>query len=81
MEKKQSKLYTEEQLRNAIAFGNISRPSISNDDWIKRQTPIQLPTDDDIDDEAINYIENGCAYSFTKGAKWVKYKINEDNNE
>lgn len=51
MEKKQSSveiLYTEEQLRDAIAFGNISRPNISNDDWIRRQTPIELPTYDKV---------------------------------
>jgi hypothetical protein len=80
MEKKQSKLYTEEQLRDAIAFGNINRPSISNDYWIERQTPIELPTDEEIYELAekilaVDYL------SFTEGAKWMRDKIKGGNNE
>jgi hypothetical protein len=80
MEKKQIKLYTEEQLRDAIAFGNISRPNISNDDWIERQTPIELPTDEEIYELAekilaVDYL------SFTEGAKWMRDKIKGGDNE
>ena len=80
MEKKQSKLYTEEQLRDAIAFGNISRPNISNDDWIERQTPIELPTDDEIY-ELAKKILSVDYLSFTEGAKWMRDKIKGGNNE
>jgi hypothetical protein len=80
MEKKQIKLYTEEQLRDAIAFGNISRPNISNDNWIERQTPIELPTDEEIYELAekilaVDYL------SFTEGAKWMRDKIKGGDNE
>jgi len=83
-----SKLYTEEQLRDAIAFGNISRPNITNDDWIKRLTPIELPTDEDIWDESVEIypypnpitvgLEVGTSMKrsyFTVGAKWMRDKI------
>lgn len=44
----QAKSMHKEEIEDAIAFGNISRPNITNDDWIKRQTPIELPTDEEI---------------------------------
>jgi hypothetical protein len=80
MEKKEIKLYTEEQLRNAIAFGNISRPSIPNDYWIERQTSIELPTDEEIYELAekilaVDYL------SFTEGAKWMRDRIKGGTNE
>jgi len=86
MEKKQIKLYTEEQLRDAIAFGNISRPSISNDYWIERQTPIELPTDEEIEKSnpyrlgAGNY-DTLAQGKWQEGAKWMRDKIKGGNNE
>ena len=86
MEKKESKLYSEEQLRNAIAFGNISRPSISNDNWIEEQTPIELPTDEEIDAyvKSTGYYGH-CTDEFREGielgAKWMRDKIKGGNNE
>jgi hypothetical protein len=86
MEKKESKLYSEEQLRNAIAFGNISRPSISNDNWIEEQTPIELPTDEEIDAyvKSTGYYGH-CTDEFHEGielgAKWMRDKIKGGNNE
>ena len=89
-----TKVYTEEQLRDAIAFGNISRPNITNDDWIKRQTPIELPTDEEIWDESVEIypypnpltvgLEVGTSMKrsyFTVGAKWMRDKIKGGNNE
>ena len=89
-----TKVYTEEQLRDAIAFGNISRPNITNDDWIKRQTPIELPTDEEIWDESVEIypypnpltvgLEVGTSMKrsyFTVGAKWMRDKIKGGDNE
>ena len=47
----------------------------------KEQNQLELPSDDDIDDEATNYIENASAYSFVMGAKWMRDKIKGGNNE
>ena len=47
----------------------------------KEQNQLELPTDDDIDDEATNYIENASAYSFVMGAKWMRDKIKGGSNE
>lgn len=76
-----SKLYTEEQLRDAIAFGNISRPNITNDDWIKRQTPIELPTYEEIAKKS-EWLDNPLErINFKDGAKWVVNKIKGGTNE
>jgi hypothetical protein len=45
------------------------------------QNQLELPTDEEIDDEATNYIENASAYSFIMGAKWMRDKIKGGNNE
>ena len=75
------KLYTEEQLRDAIAFGNISRPNITNDDWIKLQTPIELPTDEEIAKGA-EWLDNPLErIGFKEGAKWMRDKIKGGGDE
>ena len=52
-----------------------------NNYLIQEQTPIELPTDDEIDDEATHYIENASAYSFRMGAKWMRDKIQGGDND
>jgi len=47
----------------------------------KEQKKLELPSDEQIDDEATNYIENASAYSFVMGAKWMRDKIKGGNNE
>ena len=47
----------------------------------KEQNQLELPSDEEIDDEATNYIENASAYSFVMGAEWMRDKIKGGNNE
>ena len=73
------KLYTEEQVREAHQngrHGGNSETWYNTDEYINSLTPIQLPTDEDIDvyvkshnydDIFENLIENG--------AKWMRDKI------
>ena len=69
-----SKLYTEEEVRKLL--NEILMLSSSVDDAINSLTPIKLPTDEEIDDEAI-----GSSNSFRSGAKWMRNKIKGGNNE
>jgi len=87
MENKESKFYTEQQVRQAVAFGNISRPNISVDDWIEQHlSPIELPTDEEIDAyvKSTGYYGH-CTDEFREGielgAKWMRDKIKGGNNE
>ena len=66
------KLYTEEQVRKIISktkeFKNLS------DDWlIATIAPIELPSDDEIEEEFDTHDEK--YYIFSEGAKWMRDKI------
>jgi hypothetical protein len=69
------KLYTEEEVRRAIelSFGR------SEDEVLAGLTPIQLPSDEEIDKEAfqVPYDNTRGFYDlqFIKGAKWMLDKI------
>jgi len=68
------KLYTEEQVIRAIelSFGR------SEDEVLAGLTPIELPSDEEIEREAIDEnIYNNL--QFRKGAKWVINKIQGGN--
>jgi len=71
-----NKLYTEEQVRKAIALGYdwCHQKHIPDDfmidNFINSLTPIQLPTDEEIYKESDNYL-----YGFSDGAKWMRDKI------
>ena len=45
----QQKLYTEEQVREAIGFGYCNIDTISQDEYINSLTPIELPSDEEIE--------------------------------
>lgn len=87
MEKKQSKLYTEEQVRKAWNTAYVDALSLDNedykpifyDDFIASLTPIELPTDEEIGDEAME-CEWGV-HPFKLGAKWMRDKIKGDGDE
>ena len=81
--KQTMKLYTEEQLKKAIAIGFdwCHQKHIPSDDmidtFIENLIPIELPSDEEIE-EALSYriIEQN---SFRRGAKWMRDKIQGGN--
>lgn len=86
------KLYTEEQVRRAIAIGFdwCHQKQIPSDwmidDFIKELTPTELPSDEEIGksrDEHIPIDESDMwseRFYFTIGAKWMRDKIQEKIN-
>ena len=75
-----SKLYTESEVRKAIALGYdwCHQKHIPNDfmidNFIHSLTPIELPTDEEIENESWrqNYYHNDI---WIDGAKWMRDKI------
>lgn len=84
MEKKQSKLYTEEQVIQMI---EKSRETFLTAEFLILTTPpIELPTDEEID----TYVESTGYYGhctteyregIEEGAKWMRDKIKGGDNE
>jgi len=83
------KLYTEEQVRQmlSIYMANVlldvdgKMPTV--DEILSYRTPIELPSDWDIDKEAFKVpfdgSDNFYDKSFIKGAKWMKEQILNQN--
>ena len=74
------KLYTEEQVRKMLEVCILSDkyPDVLTlNDVLKTQTPIQIPSDEQIIDRAleVGYTNN----LFTIGAKWMRDKIQGGN--
>ena len=92
-----NKLYTEEQVRIMLGKArllNMDDTEMFTDDYlIEQQTPIQLPTDEEIEGFAKDKINlsNDCfgQYDFTSGkqdgfidgAKWMRDKIKGGGDE
>lgn len=77
-----SKLYTEEQLRE---LGKYVRGK-NVEEFIGSLTPIELPTDDDVEKESykIDYgggSEGWIKSAFRQGAKWMRDKIKGGGDE
>lgn len=85
------RLYTEEQVRTAFIAGMEFIPVDPNrydddaNDYINSITPIELPTDEEIEEFShTKYMEVGDSRWFEPikvGAKWMKSKIQGGNNE
>ena len=77
------KLYTEEQVRKLLkkAFWQDFNDGDTEDNLIKSLTPIELPTDEEIDNEfaPANEIIDEVTYMFIEGAKWMRDKIQGGN--
>ena len=89
------KLYTEEQVRKMLEVCILSDkyPDVLTlNDVVKTQTPIQLPSDEDLEDMRKAYIEhiNTIVHAdlerdgylnvgFHQGAKWMRDKIQGGN--
>ena len=72
------KLYTEEQVMK-ILFTTKQWGNLSNDYLIATVTPIELPSDEEIDKQGFQVPYDGTNEfydkSFIKGAKWMKEQI------
>jgi hypothetical protein len=69
------KLYTEEQVRRLLKYLTLSSPSV--DGYIERLTPIELPSDEEIIDNAPD--DTLPLVEFIAGAKWMRDKILNQN--
>jgi predicted solute-binding protein len=73
------KLYTEEEVRRAIELSD----GRSTDEVFAGLTPIELPSDEEIEKESFDLYANHNTYSlnvrqykaFKRGAKWMSNKI------
>ena len=80
-----SKVYTEEQVRKAIALGYdwCHQKHIPDDfmidNFINSLTPIELPTDEEIKRNSMLWGYAGEFYY--KGAKWMRDKIKGGGDE
>lgn len=73
----QQRLYTEEQLRGAIksaldGFG-IGQTEDTIDVIVSKIAPIELPTDEEIEERINTQYEK--YYIFSEGAKWMRDQI------
>ena len=87
------KLYTEIQLRNTWSTAFMEAMQIDNDDYkakiyddfIKKLTPIELPSDEEIYERAFqqwgDYSKTSHQNTYLEGAKWMRDKIQGGNNE
>ena len=62
------KLYTEEELRKHLYN--------HSDEFFERLTPIELPSDEEIQQESL---KSDFEYTFRNGAKWMRDKIKGGN--
>ncbi len=86
------KLYTEEQVRQMLEVcrdSDLYDHILTFDDILKTETPIELPSDEEIEKESFNLYANHNTYllqvrqykAFKRGAKWMRDKIQGGSNE
>jgi hypothetical protein len=78
------KLYTEEQIKKAIAYARKENVTTYENPTIERVlnslTPIELPSDEDISTQASNrYYGTNFKHIYASGAKWMKEQILNQN--
>jgi hypothetical protein len=81
------KLYTEEQMAKIWMAGQkyweTSGSSITFEELLENEKPIELPSDEEIDEKAFQVPYDGTDKfydeSFIKGAKWMKEQILNQN--
>ena len=84
-----NKLYTEEQVFKAIQMADKYHYLITSEecDIVNSLTPIELPSDEEIEKESFDLYANHNTYSlnvrqykaFKRGAKWMSDKIQGGN--
>lgn len=73
------KLYTENQMKDAIIESFLSTYPTNGDDILSKFTPIELPSDDEIKyTSELNLVEPYASYWRT-GAKWVIEQIKQQD--
>jgi hypothetical protein len=77
------KLYTEEQVKKiqkAILCNH--KDAIMDENYcLNVTTPIELPSDEEIDEAIFPHMELNIKVGFIEGAKWMRDKIQGGNNE
>ena len=71
------KLYTEEQVKRAIDIADDNADLLEYNEILSKLTPIELPSDEEINDEATNW---WYPSPFRAGAKWVINHIKQQIN-
>lgn len=83
--KQSMKLYTEEQVIDAITKSFLAEYPTNGNDILKKLTPIELPSDDEIYKRAFeqwgDYSKTSHQNAYREGAKWMRDKIQGGNNE
>lgn len=75
-----SKLYTEEQVKQMIEKSRET--GLTAEYLILTTSSIQLPTDEEIEDIALDTFLNGSKrFGFIEGAKWMRDKIKGGQGE
>jgi hypothetical protein len=80
------KLYTEEQVRKMLEVcidSDLYEHILTFEDILKTETPIELPSDEEVEKESFDLYANHNTYSlnvrqykaFKGGAKWMRDKI------
>jgi hypothetical protein len=77
------KLYTENQVLKMLEVcrdSDLYEHILTFEDILKTETPIELPSDEEIKDASIKYYVNKSAcFYFEIGAKWMRDKIKLGN--
>ena len=76
------KIYTEEQVKDAFIKGILKGMAGSTlstyelfEMYISEVTPIELPSDEDIEEQSLEIPFRSSRIGFKKGAKWIKEQI------
>ena len=72
------KLYTEEQVRKMLEVcidSDLYEHILTFEDILKTETPIELPSDEEIWEAGNNEELNSKQHAFVRGAKWMRDKI------
>ena len=69
------KLYTEEQVKNAIQIVVMDKP-ITYNEVLEKLKPIELPSDEEVEKESDRY---WAPHAFREGAKWVIEQIKQQS--
>jgi len=78
------KLYTDKQVLRMLEVcrdSDLYEHILTFEDIFKTETPIELPSDEEIVKEAMNHIYNNGYTGFTCCVFWMKNKIQGGNNE
>ena len=76
-----SKLYTREQMIDAFSYGKTLEPFDCFDDFIESLTPIELPSDEEIENLGGSGMHPAYIGGVKEGAKWMRDKIKGVVNE